>query len=187
MLLSAAQRPSHLWHTLRFLAEESCAHTTRNFPPHACHILRPPTTLAPTPPCVSDPPPLTHVSPLFHGLGYPHPHTHTHLHTHAPTYGVLAGRSLSLSASLSSCALMQGQVPTVHVTLVQDLKSIGALARELPPGSFVDEKARTAVVPVPALGPSVSYCISLCGPVAGRLFHVHCLKSPWCHSGCARH
>jgi hypothetical protein len=69
---------------------------------------------------------------------------------------VLTGQSLSLSASLSSCALVQGQVPTVHVTLLQDLKSIGTLARDLPPGSYVDQKARTAVVPVPALGPSVS-------------------------------
>ena len=53
---------------------------------------------------------------------------------------------------------MQGKVklPMVHITLVQDLKSIGELARDLPLGSFYDEKERKAVVPVPALGPSVS-------------------------------
>ena len=56
---------------------------------------------------------------------------------------------------------MQGKVklPVVHITLVQDLKSIGELARDLPLGSFYDEKERKAVVPVPALGPSVSVCL----------------------------
>ena len=52
--------------------------------------------------------------------------------------------------------LRQGKFPKVYITVIQDLKSMGALAHDLPPGSLVDVKERKAVVPVPALGPSVS-------------------------------
>ena len=64
-----------------------------------------------------------------------------------------------LSPACFHCATpteRQGKFPKVYITVIQDLKSMGALARDLPPGSLVDVKERKAVVPVPALGPSVS-------------------------------